>query len=106
MTLNQKFVQYLMASYLYYVENRSILSDTEFDQLCMDLLAGWDQLDHRHKHLTTKEDLEAGTGYAIQYPSIVIGAARHWYYSVNPPAAPRRRRATRKLKRGDSSPTG
>lgn len=98
MTLNQKFVQYLMASYLYYVENRSILSDTEFDQLCKELLDAWDQIDHRHKHLTTKEDLEAGTGYAIQYPSIVIGAARQWYYSVKPPSAPRRKQ-TRKLKR-------
>jgi hypothetical protein len=87
MTINQKFVQYLLSSYLYYVEGRSVLTDSEFDALDR-----WDEVDHRHKHLTSREDLEAGTGYAIQYPSIVIGAARHWYYSKNPEALKTRKR--------------
>lgn len=81
-TLNQKFVIYLMSSYLYYKENCHVLSDEQFDQLCRELLDNWDSITHRHKDLITKEDLEAGTGYAIQYPSIVIGAARHWYRAV------------------------
>jgi hypothetical protein len=95
MTLNQKFVQYLLSSYLYYVEGRSVLTDSEFDALCKELLDRWDEVDHRHKHLTSREDLEAGTGYAIQYPSIVIGAARHWWYAKNPQALQTRKKKTR-----------
>ncbi|MGC3025864.1 DNA ligase LigA-related protein [Burkholderia sp. DN3021] len=102
MTLNQKFVQYLMSSYLYYEEGRSVLSDTEFDALCKELLERWDEITHRHKDLTTREDLEAGTGYAIKYPSIVVGAARHWWYANNPQVLEARKptkrtRATRRI---------
>jgi hypothetical protein len=97
MTLNQKFVRYLLSSYLYYVEGRSILTDSEFDALCKELLERWDEVTHRHKHLTSREDLEAGTGYAIQYPSIVIGAARHWWYATNGVPTERKKRGTRRV---------
>jgi hypothetical protein len=97
MTINQKFVQYLLSSYLYYVEGRSIFADAEFDALCKELLDRWDEVSHRHKHLTSREDLEAGTGYAIQYPSIVIGAARHWWYSKNGVPAERKKSGARRV---------
>lgn len=84
-TINQKFVIYLMSSYLYYKENCHVLSDEQFDRLCKELLDNWDSITHRHKGLVTKGDLEAGTGYAIQYPSIVIGAARSWYRAMTAP---------------------
>lgn len=78
-SINRKFVLYLMASYLYYEEDISLLTDTQFDELCKELLVHWDDITHYHKHLTTREDLEAGTGFAIKYPMLVVCAARKWY---------------------------
>jgi hypothetical protein len=83
-TINRKFIVYLMACYLYYVEDLSVLPDTQFDELCKDLLEHWDEITHFHKHLTTKEDLEAGTGFSIKYPTIVVCAARKWYLEGGP----------------------
>lgn len=79
MTLRLQFVQYLMSSYLYYDCDSQVLTDPQYDQLCRELLAGWEQFDHQHKHLVTKEDLAAGTGYAIRkYPLILKSAAHQW----------------------------
>jgi len=77
--INRKFIEYLMSSCLYYEEDAHVLSDYQYDVLCKELLEGWDDVDHYHKHLITKEDLQAGTGYAIKYPLIVVGAARLWH---------------------------
>ena len=77
--INQQFKQYLFCSYLYYKEDISPMPDSHYDMLCETLLKNWDNITHYHKSLITKSDLEAGTGYAIQYPTIVIGAARAWY---------------------------
>jgi NAD-dependent DNA ligase len=66
--------QYLIHCYLYYICDQSIIPDEEFDQLCRDLLDKWDSIEHPHKHLISKDDLKAGTGYSInilQYPDIV-----------------------------------
>lgn len=71
----QKLQVYLMASFLYYHMNRSIITNDEYDQLCNDLAAGWKTGKHQHKHLITLADLKAVTGYAIRYPSIVVGGA-------------------------------
>jgi NAD-dependent DNA ligase len=74
--LLQKF---LMASFLYYQMNRSPISDCEFDQVCQDLLAEWDNFEHQHKYLVTPDDLRAGTGFAIKtYPLMVRHAALRW----------------------------
>ena len=62
------YSDYLFHSYLYYKKHISIIRDEEFDAICKELLARWEEVAHRFKYLTTKEDLEAGTGYAIQYP--------------------------------------
>jgi hypothetical protein len=43
------------------------------------LLDKFDEIEHRHKHLISKDDLAAGTGYTLtkkDYPQIVIGAAK------------------------------
>ena len=70
---------YLMSSYLYYVQNTSAISDANFDELCTELLARWDEADHPHKHLIDKNSLEAGTGYAVpSYPLRVQNAAMRW----------------------------
>jgi len=64
---------YLMASYAYYIEDDPILSDGFFDHICKELLAKWDTIEHMHKHLFTKEDLEAGTCLIREYPGMVSG---------------------------------
>lgn len=64
---------YLMAAYAYYVKDDSIISDSVFDGLAKSMLDHWNTIEHYHKHLITKEQLEAGT-YLGEYPSIIEGA--------------------------------
>ena len=67
----------MMASYAYYVEDDPIISDAMFDQCAKSILEHWDTLDHPHKHLLSKEMLEAGT-YLGKYPEIVKSAVAHY----------------------------
>lgn len=69
------FQLYLMTSFLYYEMNRSVISNDDYDRICGLLAAGWRGAKHQHKHLITLEDLTAVTGYAIRYPSMVVGGA-------------------------------
>ena len=75
---------YLMSSYLYYEEDRSVLSDADFDDLCKMMLDKWDDIEHYHKHLIEKDQLKAGTGYYLKYkyPTIVVDAAKSWSKAV------------------------
>jgi hypothetical protein len=69
---------YLMASYLYYQCDVSLLSDEIYDALCDRLKWAFDSIEHPHKRLVDLEGLSAGTGYHIpadQYPSMVKCAA-------------------------------
>ena len=66
---------YLMFSYAYYKENESLIPDSEYDQICRDLITNWDNITHWHKPLLSLESLKAGTGYDIKYPNRVVGAA-------------------------------
>ena len=66
--INKVFAEYLYHSYLYYKVNMPLITDSEYDALCKRLLDGWESVTHVFKHLVTIDDLEAGTGYAIQYP--------------------------------------
>lgn len=76
--INRLVPFYLMSSYLYYKEDKQVLTDEDFDKLAKRLLDNWDSVEHIHKHLISKEDLQAGTGYAIQYSQRVINAAKNW----------------------------
>lgn len=40
---------YLMASYLYYQCEVSLMSDTEYDKICVRLDAEWEEITHPHK---------------------------------------------------------
>ena len=66
---------YLMFSYLYYEKNISLIEDTEFDKLCQTLLEKYDNVEHMHKHLVSKEALTAGTGYDIVYTNMIKDSA-------------------------------
>lgn len=84
---NNLLVQwYLILSYMYYIEDESLVSDTEYDTLCVRLLDNFDKIEHHHKYLISKEDLKAGTAYTLSkkdYPSIVIGAAKQLKEELN-----------------------
>jgi NAD-dependent DNA ligase len=65
---------YLIHSYLYYIAEDPIISDSEYDKICKDLLAAYDIQTHGHRHLIDEAALEAGTGFHIaekSYPYIV-----------------------------------
>ena len=66
---------YLMFSYAYYKENESLIEDTEYDQICQDLITNWNDITHWHKRLLNLDSLKAGTGYDIKYPERVVNAA-------------------------------
>ena len=66
---------YLMFSYAYYQENESLITDSEYDQICRDLITDWNDITHWHKPLLNLDSLRAGTGYDIKYPERVIYAA-------------------------------
>ena len=66
---------YLMYSYLYYEKDSPIISDAEYDTICIRLDDEWDVIEHYHKHIIDKENLVAGTGYSLKYPTIVKDSA-------------------------------
>ena len=71
---------WLMASYLYYVHDLSMLSDGLYDELAKDMLKRWDDIKHPHKRLITKDALQAGSLYTLKeedYPLMTRCAARH-----------------------------
>jgi len=73
--MKNPIAKYLMCAYAYYVEDNPLVPDHEFDSLAKHILENYDTIEHRHKYLITKEDLEAGS-YLGEYPSIVKGAVR------------------------------
>ena len=75
-TPNMLVPYYLMYSYAYYKENESLISDTEYDDICKQIIEKWDNITHWHKSLLTLDALKAGTGYDIEYPNRVISAAK------------------------------
>lgn len=70
---------YMMSSYLYYELDKNVFTDDEFNMLCKRLLAEYDDITHHHKHLVSKDNLSASTGYDIVYPQIVKNASASWY---------------------------
>ena len=75
--MKNPIAKYLMCAYAYYVEDRPLISDSDFDKLAKDILDNYDNIEHVHKHLVTKEDLKAGT-YLGEYPGIVQGAVKSY----------------------------
>ena len=71
-----------MCSYAYYQLNTNLITDHEFDQLGKDILANYDNINHMHKHLVTKEMLDAGT-YLGEYPTMVRSATLNYINENN-----------------------
>lgn len=57
---------YLIHSYLYYILYQSVITDYEFDALCVRLLHDYPTLNHQYKYLFNEDDLRAGTGHQIK----------------------------------------
>jgi hypothetical protein len=71
---------FLMASYLYYHHDISLISDGLYDQMAKAILEAWDELEHMHKHLLTCDALRSGTMFMLtveDYPGMTRGGARH-----------------------------
>ena len=65
---------YLMTSLAYYKHNRSYISDISFDKLCKYMLDNYNEFVSVVRHpekLLTKDDLMAGTGFALEYPGAI-----------------------------------
>jgi len=67
---------YLMASYAYYKQNESLLSDEVFDKMCKWMIENWDSIEHKHKGFINKESLSAGTGFDIEFNFFPQGLLR------------------------------
>ena len=65
---------FMIGSYAYYELNKNVMSDYDFDYLVQRLKDEWDNIKHPHKELITTTNLESGSGYDIEVPSIVKGA--------------------------------
>jgi NAD-dependent DNA ligase len=80
--MKNPIAKYLMCAYAYYQLDTNLIPDTEFDKLAKDILANYDNIEHMHKHLVTKKDLDAGT-YLGEYPNMVIGATLDYIKTHN-----------------------
>lgn len=70
---------FLMASYAYYIHDKSIVSDSVYDGMAKDILANFEAIDHQHKFLVDRESLVAGSLYKLSadgYPEMTKAAAR------------------------------
>ena len=57
--MNNPIGKYLVHSYIYYQLDNSVISDGEYDKMAKHILENWDDLEHPHKHLISKDALQA-----------------------------------------------
>lgn len=76
LSINLSVPWYLILSCAYYTFDETLVPDTDFDNLCKLMLEKYDQIEHQHKHLVSRESLSAGTGFDVKYPEMVIGATK------------------------------
>ena len=69
---------YLMAAYTYEHLDVSIIPDSEYDWICRKLDMRWNRVDHQHKYLVARRDLQSQTGSSLDFdffPEILLSAA-------------------------------
>ena len=76
-SINMLVPFYLMCSYAYYVEDDGIVSDAYYDNMSKQLLKEYDNIQHMHHAVISKDMLVAGT-FLGEYPSIIPGALKHF----------------------------
>lgn len=85
---NQIIKWFLMASWLYYINDISILSDERYDLLAKQIYDSWDDLSSMHKHVIRKDDLMCGSLYYLKdedYPTIIVSLACDYADIEHPP---------------------
>ena len=66
----------LMASFLYYKEDKNLMTDEQFDQLMRRIFKDWKKIKHPHKKLFAENKKTNNiSGFNLEYPLIVKGAA-------------------------------
>lgn len=66
-SINAKFVRWLKASYLYYIQYSDTgILDTEYDAMAKELLLSWDEVEHPMKALIDESALTAGSLYFLR----------------------------------------
>ena len=77
--LQQRLRQFLVHSYLYYKLDESIISDTEYDRICMELrelLKKYPEEDLPFRKIAEKALGDEASGYSIrQYPPSIISVS-------------------------------
>jgi len=76
--MNNPIGKYLVHSYIYYQLDNSVISDGDYDKMANYILEHYDELEHPHKHLISKDALMAGTFLLSEddYPTIVKDTAK------------------------------
>lgn len=82
----------LMASYLYYHEDKTILSDVVYDSVIKDIVEHWDEIDHCHKRFLDFESLKSSSTMfqmkSCEYPLITISTAHRLLARLTDSAIP------------------
>ena len=78
MSPNRLVSWFMIGSYAYYRLGKRVMEDSDFDFLVQRLKECYNQADHPHAKLITEEHLKAGTGYDIEFPTIVRYATRDY----------------------------
>ena len=69
---NKAVSLFMIHSYIYYVLGTAVISDLEWDNLCLYLSENIDKSNHMHKRFITGDSLNSGSGFGItKYPTIV-----------------------------------
>ena len=75
----------LMASYLYYVKDVSIITDAENDLLCKELHDNWEQVPMRYRPFLDPDGVGKtcvlATSYHCKHSDMIIGGANAWLKS-------------------------
>ena len=71
-------ILYYVTSYIYYIKDGEILNDEHFEALCKELMER-DLSDPFLYEIPTWEDLQAGTGYALQYRPAIKRISEYCY---------------------------
>ena len=74
MHLNKLVSWFMISSYAYYHLHTNVMSDYDYDFLVRRIIDNWDSIDHPHKSLIEKTNLDSGSGYDIKFPTIVKAA--------------------------------
>ena len=82
-----KLQHFLMSSWMYYIHDENVISDTEYDHLSKDLLEDWEHWQvHQHAFLVKKDDLLAGSLFSAhrsEYPNLVKAGAIRWWEATH-----------------------